>query len=577
MKTVAELKTKFALIAEDQGHITKKNYYDICAGVTDKNILDNISDWIISRGFILKDAIGQQYKQEILEKAKHPNIENIKDTKYRTHKNKDKVQESKKDITTATLNLNNIIEDMKVMETEYFPAWKKFKASKKTVADCDELFKIAVVYGYPRDMQAMIQALLDSAPDQFDSTVTLGQIAPGAGLSPFIVNYTIGDLLRGRLVEIEDSESLKNIYEGLRSYLENPLPGQGEPPTPMEQPQEFEPDFGTDETLDLGASKTASGDGNVLYFENGAKFSVDIAETIMQRAAGLEVKDSLKDSEGMFFPFDPPENVTFHMGKVRFPIDIVFLMNDGNKMRVGKVIHNVEPGSDDRWSFQKASAVLEVSGGMCATCEIKEGSVCAFDKIADDLSDDIWDSIHEKHLDDREETIFDRYPKLKEEDLQEDEQICPECSGERLVGYLCAACNGSGEGRYDGSICRSCKSSGTKYGECETCNGSGWIPKEGNVEESTEEFTEFVMNNEGAYSVALDTVQDIIAEDAFPVEVVTNEASPKFPRFFDELTRELEQTFMDANMWEQLAINPEDVSWRGFAETVLLWFVQERL
>lgn len=481
MKPVAELKTTFALTAEDKGYITKQDYYKICAGVTDTKVLEDIADWIISRGFILRDAIGQQYKQEILEKAKHPNIENVKDTKHRTHKNKDKVQESKKDVTTATLNLNNLITDMKDMETEYFPAWKKFKASKKTVEDCDEFFKIAVVYGYPRDMQAMVQALLDSAQGQFDPSVTLGQLAPGAGLSSFIVNYTIGDLLQGRLAEIEDSDALKNIYEGLRSYLENALPGQDERQPPMEQPQEFEPDFGTDESLDLGASKTASVEvGNVIYFENGAKFSVDIAETVLEKAAGLEVKDALKDSEGMFFPFDPPENVTFHMGKVKFPIDILFLMNDGNKMKVGKVIHNVEPGSDDRWSFQKASAVLELVGGMCATCEIKEGSVCSFDKVA----------------------------------------------------YM---------------------------------------------EDATEAFTDFVNNNEGAHSVAFETVQDIIAEDAFPIGVVTDETLPQFPHFFDELTRELEQTFMDANLWAQLDINPEDVSWRGFAEMVLLWYAQERL
>jgi uncharacterized membrane protein (UPF0127 family) len=584
MKTVAELKIKFALTAEAKGFITKHDYYEICSGVTDKAVLDNIAEWIISRGFILKEAVGQQYKQEVLEKIKHPNIENVKDTKYRTHKNKDKIQESKKDITKATLNLNNIIKDMSDMETEYFPAWKKFKASGKTIEDCDEFFKVAVVYGYPRDMQAMVQSLLDGAQGQFDENVTLGQVAPGAGLSSFIVNYTLGDLTRGKLSEIEDTTALKNIYEGLRSYLEDALPGQ-EQVAPMEQPQEFEPDFGTGESIELG-SKRASEEsiGNVIYFKNGAKFTVDVAETVMQKAAGLEVKESINESEGMFFPFDPPENVTFHMGKVKFPIDIMFLVNDGNKMKVGKVVHNIEPGSDERWSFQKASAVLEVAGGMCATADIEVDSVCSFEKEA--IRDyDYWDKWfegeQENYLQKLEQDPFYRYPKITEGDLEEGDKLCPECEGERLVSAICNECNGSGEGYSPDSTCSACKGSGETYIECPVCGGSGTVQedyvKKAYVEDSTEEFTDFVNNNEGARSIALDTVQDIIDVDAFPVDVVKDESHPKFSIFFDALSSELEQTFVDASVWEQLGIRPEDVSWRGFAEMVLLWFQQERV
>jgi uncharacterized membrane protein (UPF0127 family) len=112
-----------------------------------------------------------------------------------------------------------------------------------------------------------------------------------------------------------------------------------------------------------------------IQFENCA-FVADVAKTQAQKAAGLEVFDYLHDNEGLLFPFEKPSHVTFHMGKVDFPIDIIFLLDDPLGLKIGKIIHNAQPGAIDRWSCPDTICVLEVKGGMCKKKEIQVGSLC---------------------------------------------------------------------------------------------------------------------------------------------------------------------------------------------------------
>ena len=86
-----------------------------------------------------------------------------------------------------------------------------------------------------------------------------------------------------------------------------------------------------------------------------------VAETDAQKAVGLEVADALENKEGMLFTFDKPPKPTFHMGAVKFPIDILFLQQEPQGLRVAKIIHNVQPGNKDRWSCEKTMAVLETT------------------------------------------------------------------------------------------------------------------------------------------------------------------------------------------------------------------------
>jgi len=57
----------------------------------------------------------------------------------------------------------------------------------------------------------------------------------------------------------------------------------------------------------------------------------------------------------MLFPFPVPRNATFHMGRVAFPIDIIFVDAAG---KVGRVV-SARPGARERWSHV-ASCVVEV-------------------------------------------------------------------------------------------------------------------------------------------------------------------------------------------------------------------------
>lgn len=54
---------------------------------------------------------------------------------------------------------------------------------------------------------------------------------------------------------------------------------------------------------------------------------------------------------------------------------------------------------------------------------------------------------------------------------------CPKCE-DGFSDVLCNFCNGSGEGRADGSHCYRCRGVGTVPEQCEYCEGTGEIDEE---------------------------------------------------------------------------------------------------
>lgn len=72
----------------------------------------------------------------------------------------------------------------------------------------------------------------------------------------------------------------------------------------------------------------------------------------------------------MLFPFAPPRAATFWMGKVAFPIDVVFV----NQARVARVVHGALPGTRERWSHPVTQAVVELAGGTCSRYGIRLGT-----------------------------------------------------------------------------------------------------------------------------------------------------------------------------------------------------------
>jgi hypothetical protein len=50
------------------------------------------------------------------------------------------------------------------------------------------------------------------------------------------------------------------------------------------------------------------------------------------------------------------------MGRVAFPIDVVFVEPDGC---IARIVHNAQPGARDKWSHHRVGAVVELGGGAC--------------------------------------------------------------------------------------------------------------------------------------------------------------------------------------------------------------------
>jgi hypothetical protein len=282
--TVEELKSHFEQLASTKGYICEGDCIRAFANAASPAIINYIGSWLVSSKFRLCKGVGQQYKQELLERVLHPNIRDVKDTKDHTHHNKDKKQESKKkveeiEVHDASMRLNQIIEESKCKETEdeFLPAWKK-----RNAAEVPEL-------GTARD--PVDQHLAMVARSTYTSTIK-----------------------------------------------------------------------------------------KKVKFDNDTVFTVDVAETPAQKAAGLEVFDSLSERAGLLFPFAHPDHVTFHMGCVKFPIDILFLMHDDLGLKVAKIVHNANPGDLDLWSCPDTACVLEIPGGSCNKLGIGIDSYC---KISD--------------------------------------------------------------------------------------------------------------------------------------------------------------------------------------------------
>jgi uncharacterized protein len=88
----------------------------------------------------------------------------------------------------------------------------------------------------------------------------------------------------------------------------------------------------------LRARKCAK--GNVTI--DGFSLTADLALSSEQKEKGLSVKEKLKENESMLFVFEKPGKLSFWMKDMKFPIDIIWLDNNG------KIVHieeNLEPCS----------------------------------------------------------------------------------------------------------------------------------------------------------------------------------------------------------------------------------------
>lgn len=90
---------------------------------------------------------------------------------------------------------------------------------------------------------------------------------------------------------------------------------------------------------------------------NDKEYKVKEATSNEEKAKGLQGVSELPEDEGMLFYFDPPEDVQFWMKDVKIPLDIVFIDEDQEVIKVQEGIPNDETMID----AQGVAYVLEVN------------------------------------------------------------------------------------------------------------------------------------------------------------------------------------------------------------------------
>ena len=111
-----------------------------------------------------------------------------------------------------------------------------------------------------------------------------------------------------------------------------------------------------------------------LTIHSGAKthaFVVEVARSPDQQEQGLMFRQSLGDSAGMIFPYDPPQVASFWMKNTLIPLDMIFIRQDGT---IATIAENTVPMSLELVpSVEPVVAVLEIAGGRSAELGIKAG------------------------------------------------------------------------------------------------------------------------------------------------------------------------------------------------------------
>jgi uncharacterized membrane protein (UPF0127 family) len=91
--------------------------------------------------------------------------------------------------------------------------------------------------------------------------------------------------------------------------------------------------------------------------------TVELANTKASRELGLSGRKTMRDDEGMLFVFDVPGRYGFWMKDMTFPLDIIWINQNGVVVSVER---NVTPESYPKAFINQAEAsyVLEVNAGL---------------------------------------------------------------------------------------------------------------------------------------------------------------------------------------------------------------------
>ena len=109
---------------------------------------------------------------------------------------------------------------------------------------------------------------------------------------------------------------------------------------------------------------------NCAEFQKVLPYIIDGGGTPEQQQHGLMFYRSLGADEGMIFPYEPPQSVSFWMHNTLIPLDMVFIREDGTIARIA----TAKPLDDTPVpAGEPVAAVLEIRGGRAAELGIREG------------------------------------------------------------------------------------------------------------------------------------------------------------------------------------------------------------
>ncbi len=100
---------------------------------------------------------------------------------------------------------------------------------------------------------------------------------------------------------------------------------------------------------------------------NGVKLSLEIADTPESREQGLSDRNGIHDNDGMLFVFDEPGKYAFWMKDMYFPIDMVWVNEDG------VVVHVENNVSPDTYFLSKPPRVFVNGPQASYVLELKAG------------------------------------------------------------------------------------------------------------------------------------------------------------------------------------------------------------
>ena len=137
--------------------------------------------------------------------------------------------------------------------------------------------------------------------------------------------------------------------------------------------------------LDFGYPKTVGGQ-EVEYINlrtikvscNEHEFRAYVANSTSSRERGLSVFRKIDKKQAMIFVFDTLSKYSFWMKGMRFPIDIVWINQEG---KIVDIVSDIEPNTYPKMFTSKDDSmfVLEFNANTASELNIKIGDSCSFE------------------------------------------------------------------------------------------------------------------------------------------------------------------------------------------------------